>query len=102
MSAISSPQLRLPVKLLVVMYLMKANHIEYTSQIKPAIYLYIAILSVNSEFEHLNQRKIEPLLQNSTYILVRLLLIIIQSPLIQCSILKATIEPLLLIIETLH
>jgi hypothetical protein len=60
----------------------KANYIKYISQIKPAIYSYVTILSASSEFEHQNQRRVESLSQNSTHILVRLLLIIIQSPLI--------------------
>jgi hypothetical protein len=40
------------VRLLVVIYLIKTNYIKYISQIKPVIYLYVAILSANSEFEH--------------------------------------------------
>jgi hypothetical protein len=36
---------------------LRANYIKYINQIKPVIYLYVAILSTNSEFEHQNQRK---------------------------------------------
>ena len=48
----SSSWSRLPAKLLVDIYLIRANHIKYISQIKPVIYLYVAILSANSEFKH--------------------------------------------------